>query len=152
MNVRAIERMLYLIKKYKQNRADILGDNILKEDIRRKFLTNILKNEHIDIEFVTEFKDLFLLEKELTIIYINDAFRIAEFGDYNRTLLTQCLYNNVNINTIRNCYSLLEEEDKIKLIKICELDHNILNYILKVEHNEYIKKILKVYQKTGEDG
>ena len=61
MNVRAIERMLYLIEKYKQNRADILGDNILKEDIRRKFLTNILKNEHIDIEFVTEFKDLFLL-------------------------------------------------------------------------------------------
>lgn len=152
MNVRAIERMLYLIKKYKQNRADILGDDVIKEDIRRRFVINILKNEHIDVEFVTEFKELFLLEKELTIIYIKDAFRIAEFGDYNRTLLTQCLYNNVNINTIRNCYSLLEEEDKIKLIKICELDHNILNYILDVEDNEYIKKILKVYQKTAEDG
>ena len=152
MNVRAIERMLYLIKKYKQHRADILGDNILKEDIRRKFLINILKNEHIDIEFVTEFKDLFLLEKELTIIYIKDALKIIEFKNYNRTLLINCLYNNININTIRNCYILLKEEEKLKLIKIYELDNNILNYILKVEHNEYIKKILKAYQKTGEDG
>ena len=152
MNVKAIERMLYLIKKYKQHRADILGDNILKEDIRRKFLINILKNEHIDIEFVTEFKDLFLLEKELTIIYIKDALKIIEFKNYNRTLLINCLYNNININTIRNCYILLKEEEKLKLIKIYELDNNILNYILKVEHNEYIKKILKAYQKTGEDG
>ena len=152
MNIKAVERMLYLIKKYKQHRADILGDNILKEDIRRKFLINILKNEHIDIEFVTEFKDLFLLEKELTIIYIKDALKIIEFKNYNRTLLINCLYNNININTIRNCYILLKEEEKLKLIKIYELDNNILNYILKVEHNEYIKKILKAYQKTGEDG
>ena len=152
MNVRDIERMLYLIKKYKQHRADILGDNILKEDIRRKFLTNILKNEHIDIEFVTEFKDLFLLQKELTIIYIKDAFRIAEFENYNRTLLINCLYNNININTIKNCYTLLKEEERLKLIKIYELENSVMNYILEVEHNEYIKKILKAYQKTGEDG
>lgn len=152
MNIKAVERMLYLIKKYKQHRADILGDNILKEDIRRKFLINILKNEHIDIEFVTEFKDLFLLEKELTIIYIKDVLKITEFKNYNRTLLINCLYNNININTIKNCYVLLKEEEKLKLIKIYELDNNILNYILEVEHNEYIKKILKVYQKTGEDG
>lgn len=152
MNVRAIERMLYLIKKYKQHRADILGDNILKEDIRRKFLTNILKNEHIDIEFVTEFKDLFLLEKELTIIYIKDALKIIEFKNYNRTLLINCLYNNININTIKNCYTLLKEEERLKLIKIYELENSVMNYILEVEHNEYIKKILKAYQKTAEDG
>ena len=152
MNVKAIERMLYLIKKYKQHRADILGDNILKEDIRRKFLINILKNEHIDIEFVTEFKDLFLLEKELTIIYIKDALKITEFKNYNRTLLINCLYNNININTIKNCYTLLKEEERLKLIKIYELENSVMNYILEVEHNEYIKKILKAYQKTAEDG
>lgn len=152
MNVKAIERMLYLIKKYKQHRADILGDNILKEDIRRKFLINILKNEHIDVGIVTEFRDLFLLEKELTVLYVKDVLKITEFKNYNRTLLINCLYNNININTIKNCYTLLKEEEKLKLIKIYELDDNILNHILEVEHNEYIKKILKAYQKTAEDG
>ena len=152
MNVKAIERMLYLIKKYKQNRANILSDNILKEDIRRKFLINILKNEYIDVELVTEFKELFLIEKELTIIYIKDALTVAEFKDYNRTLLTECLYNNININTISNCYTLLKKEEKVKLIKICELDADILNYVIKTENNEDIKKILKAYQNIVEDG
>lgn len=151
MNVKAIEQMLYLIEKYKQNRADVLGDNILREDIRRKFLINIFKNEYIDIEFVTEFKDLFLLEKELTVLHVKDVLKITEFKNYNRTLLINCLYNNININTIKNCYTLLKEEERLKLIKIYELDDNILNYILDVENNEYIKKILKAYQKTGED-
>ena len=58
-----------------------MSDNILKEDIRRKFLINILKNEYIDVELVTEFKELFLIEKELTLIYIKDALTVAEFKD-----------------------------------------------------------------------
>lgn len=152
MNIKAIERMLYLIKKYKQHRADILGDNILKEDIKRKFLINILKNEHIDVGIVTEFRDLFLLEKELTVLYVKDVLKITEFKNYNRTLLINCLYNNININTIKNCYTLLKEEEKLKLIKIYELENSVMNYILEEEHNEYIKKILKAYQKTAEDG
>lgn len=152
MNKKAIERMLHLIEKYKQNRADILGDEIIKEDIRRRFLINILKNEHIDIDIVLEFRELFLIEKELTLLYVEDAFKIAEFGNYNRTVLTQCLYGNISINTIRNCYNLLGEEDKAKLIKMHKLDADIVRYILETENNEDIKKILKVYQSIEEDG